>query len=104
MAYEMLDYAGYQRRQEDIDATILGALADGVGKTHVELQVLLRTECVGNAKTDDPLELCYSSTGAILRTALNSLRMRGLIYDSWDCATDNSYVKPFRYFRHTEAA
>jgi hypothetical protein len=104
MTYEMLDYEGYERRREDIDATILAALADGEGKTHAELGVILRANCVGNAKSDDPLELSYSSTGAILRTALNSLRMRGKIYDSWDTVTDRQYAKPFRFFRHTEAA
>lgn len=99
----LTDWQGYTRRQTDIDATILAALANE-GKTHAELGAILRAEAVGDAKSDDPMELSYSATGAILRAALNSLRMRGKIYDSWDTATDRNYTKPFRFFRYSEAA
>jgi hypothetical protein len=98
----MNDWQGYARRRDDIDATILAALADE-GKTHSELGAILRANAVGDARSDDPMELSYSSTGAILRTALNALRARGKIYDSWDTAIDRNYSKPFRFFRHTEA-
>lgn len=97
----LADWQGYARRQTDIDATILTALKDE-GKTHTELAIILRAECVGDAQSDDPMALSYSTTGAILRAALNSLRMRRQIYDSWDTATDNHYDKPFRFFRYTE--
>ena len=95
------DWQGYARRREDIDATILAALAEE-GKTHAELGAILRANAVGDAKSDDPMELSYSSTGAILRNALNALRMSGKIHDSWDTATDRNYAKPFRFFKQTE--
>lgn len=104
MNCNLIDWQGYARRRDDIDATILAALADGEGKTHAELGAILRANAVGDARSDDPMELSYSSTGAILRTALNALRVRGKIYDSWDTATDRQYSKPFRFFRYTEAA
>lgn len=93
----LADWQGYQRRQKDIDATILAALANE-GKTQTELAMILRAECVGDASSDDPMALSYSTTGAILRAALNSLRMRKKIHDSWDEATDRQYPKPFRFF------
>ena len=98
----MTDWQGYARRRDDINAVILAALAEE-GKTHAELGAILRANCVGDAKSDDPMELCYSSTGAILRTALNALRAAGRIYDSWDTATENHYEKPFRFFKYSDA-
>jgi hypothetical protein len=97
----MLDEKGYCQRQQDIDAAILNALEEG-GKTHMELCALLRSTGVGNARSDDQLELSYSMTGAILRAAVNSLRSRGLIYDSWDFG--RHYPKPFRFFKAGKAA
>jgi hypothetical protein len=101
MNYEMHDWTGYTKRREEIDAAILAELATE-GKTHTELAIKLRAMGVGNARSDDHSELSYSTTGAILRTALNSLRWAGKIYDSWDMATDRNYARPFRFFRFAE--
>lgn len=98
------DWEGYAKRRDEIDAAILAELATE-GKTHTELAIKLRSIGVGDARSDDQAELAYSSTGAILRTAVNSLRWSGRIYDSWDTASnDHEYAKPFRFFRHTEDA
>ena len=103
MRCELNDWVGYEKRRDEINAAILGELATE-GKTHTELAIKLRLIGVGDARSDEPAELAYSSTGAILRSALNWLRWTGRIYDSWDTATDRNYAKPFRYFRHSEAA
>jgi hypothetical protein len=103
MNCKLNDWEGYEKRRDEINAAILAELATE-GKTHTELAIKLRAMGVGDARSDDPTELAYSSTGAILRTALNALRWSGKIYDSWDTATDRNYARPFRFFRHTEAA
>lgn len=97
------NWEDYEKRRDEINAAILSELANE-GKTHMELASKLRSIGVGDAKSDDPMELSYSSTGSILRTAVNELRWKGRIYDSWDTATDRNYEKPFRFFRYAESA
>jgi hypothetical protein len=101
MKGELNDWVGYAKRRDDINAAILGELATE-GKTYTELAIKLRSIGVGDARSDDPTELAYSSTGAILRSAVNALRWSGRIYDSWDTATDRNYEKPFRFFLYAE--
>jgi hypothetical protein len=103
MRGELHDWEGYDKRRGEVDAAILAELADG-GKTYTELSMKLRSLGIGNATSDEPLNLAYSTTGAILRTAVIALRNAGKIYDSWDVATGRDYEKPFRFFRHSEAA
>jgi hypothetical protein len=94
--WTMLDEKGYSKRRDEIDAAITEACS-GDGKTYTELSALLRQMGVGNARSDDALELSYSMTGGIVRAAVNSLRSRGLIYDSWDLGRE--YPRPFRFYR-----
>jgi hypothetical protein len=95
---DLIDTKGYAKQQDEIDAAILKALENG-GKTPYELAGILRQIGVGNAKSGDPVDLVYSTTGAIQRAAVNSLRSRGLIYDSWDTSTAaHRYERPFRFF------
>lgn len=103
MNCQLNDWEGYRKRRAEIDAAILSELATE-GRTHIELAIKLRALGIGDARSDDSAELSYSTTGAILRTALNSLRSTGHIYDSWDTATDRNYAKPFRFFRYAEGA
>jgi hypothetical protein len=98
--YTLLDEKGYCQRRDEIDAAILSALTED-GKTHIELQAMLRSMGVGNARSDDRYELSYSMTGAIMRAAINSLWGRGLIYDSWDLG--RNYPRPFRFYRSGDA-
>jgi hypothetical protein len=99
MKCQLNDWVGYEKHRSEIDAAILTELAND-GKTHTELGIKLRAIGIGDAKSDDPTELAYSSTGAILRSAVNSLRWNKKIYDSWDTANDGHYDKPFRFFRY----
>lgn len=91
--YAMLDEATYHKHQEEIDATILCALANGPRQSY-ELMALLRAQGFGNATDDGPLALSYSMTGAIYRSAKNSLRSRKLIVDSWDIYTNTGRKVP----------
>jgi len=95
-SWTILDEKGYCARRDEIDAAIIEACS-GDGKTHTELAAMLRQMGVGNARHDDALELSYSMTGGIMRAAVNSLRSRGLIYDSWDLGRE--YPRPFRFYR-----
>lgn len=81
--WALTDDAAYNKAQADIDALILALLKSGPRSSY-ELMALLRATGYGNAQNDSPLELSYSMTGAIYRSAKNSLRRRGMIYDSWD--------------------
>jgi hypothetical protein len=81
--YAMLDESTYHKHQAEIDEAILSALADGPKQSY-ELMAMLRAKGFGNATDDGPLALSYSMTGAIYRSAKNSLRARKLIVDSWD--------------------
>ena len=81
--WKLTDNSAYCKEKDKIDALILSALAHGPRRIY-ELMAILRAEGYGNAQNDGPLELSYSMTGAIYRSAQNSLRERGLIYDSWD--------------------
>jgi hypothetical protein len=101
MKCQLNDWVGYEKRRTEIDAAILEELACD-GKTHTELAAKLRAIGIGDARSDDATELAYSSTGAILRSAVNSLRWTRKIYDSWDTANDGKYDKPFRFFRYAE--
>lgn len=103
MMGELHDWQGYEKRRGEVDAAILAELATG-GKTYTELSIKLRSLGIGDAKSDSPLDLAYSTTGAILRTAVTVLRSSGKIYDSWDTASGREYEKPFRFFKHSEAA
>ena len=95
---EITDPKGYAADQKRIDYAIIAALAEGP-KTQYELSEKLRQIGVGDAKSNDRLEISYSKTGAIGRAAVNSLRSRGLIYDSWDAARNSrQYEKPFRFY------
>lgn len=94
--WTILDEKGYSKRRDEIDAAIIEACS-GDGKTHTELTAMLRQMGLGNARSDDPRELSYSMTGGIMRAAVNSLRSRGLIYDSWDLGRE--YPRPFRFYR-----
>lgn len=99
MKCQLNDWVAYEKHRTEVDATILNALANE-GKTHTELAIALRANGIGDARSDDATELAYSSTGAILRSAVNQLRWTGKIYDSWDMASDrHEYPKPFRFFR-----
>ena len=83
MNFSLTDDKGYFERRDEIDAAIILAVAGG-GKTAAELGAALRAMGIGDAKSDDRLALAYSSTGAILRAATNSLQRRLLIHSSWD--------------------
>ena len=98
---QLNDWEDYEKQREVINAAILEELAVG-GKTHTELAIKLHSIGIGNARSNERIELAYSTTGAILRSALNSLRWAGKIYDSWDTATDRQYEKPFRFFKYAE--
>jgi hypothetical protein len=98
--YAITDEKGYSHQQAEIDAAFLAALDDGP-KTPMELQVILFDMGIGNATGNTPLALSYSFTGAIARSATNSLRGRGLIYDSWDKrdAANPALETPFRFYK-----
>ncbi len=81
--WTMTDNATYHKDRDKIDAIIITALANGPRRSY-ELIALLRAAGYGNAINDSPLELAYSMTGAIYRSAKNSLRERRIIYDGWD--------------------
>ena len=81
--WAMTDVGSYRKHSDEIDCLIVGALASGP-KSIYTLMALLRAAGHGNATSDTKMDLSYSTTGAIWRSAKNSLRMRGLIYDSWD--------------------
>ena len=100
MKGDLHDWDGYNKRRAEIDAAILAELATD-GKTYTELAIKLRSIGVGNAQSDDRLELAYSSTGAILRTAVIALRNAGKIYDSWDLG--RQYPPPFRFYMQEAA-
>lgn len=94
--FSITDEKAYAAVAQQVDGLILAALDEG-GKTHLELERVLYENKIGNARDDSSHELAYSSTGAIFRSAVNSLRRRNQIYDSWDLGRD--YERPFRYFR-----
>jgi hypothetical protein len=81
--WAVTDNAAYHKAQPEIDAIITTALLNGPRSSY-DLMGLLRAAGYGNAINDNPLELSYSMTGAIYRSAQNSLRNRGIICDSWD--------------------
>jgi hypothetical protein len=83
--FDLNDERGYAARRDEIDNAILNLLAEGE-KTPHEIGIALRGIGVGNAESDDKLEIAYSMTGAIQRSAINALRRRGLIYDTCDTA------------------
>lgn len=91
--WAMTDNATYHKHKDEIDAIILCALSKGPMQTYA-LMALLRADGYGNAQNDGPLELSYSMTGAIWRSAKNSLRERGLIYDAWDQYTETGIKNP----------
>lgn len=100
--------AAYHKAQAAIDEIIMTALASGPAKSY-DLMELLRAAGYGNAINDNPLELAYSMTGAIYRSAKNSLRSRGLIRDSWDeymqsGKKDFQVIYPANLFKATEPA
>jgi hypothetical protein len=99
---ELLDYKRYAKDKEKIDRLILDFLVEP--RTYAEIGAMLRAAGIGDATTDNPLDLCYSTTGAIMRTAANSLRANGFIYDSWDLGQGKNYPRPFRLYRIAEAA
>jgi hypothetical protein len=72
----MLDYGNYSKKRGEIDRAILFALDEP------------RTERELNEIVGDP---------AVRRAACNSLRLDGLVYDSWDLGRD--YPRPFRIYR-----
>jgi len=97
--FAITDEKAYQPIAPQVDAIILAELSDG-GKTPAELMTTLYENRIGSARNNNLLELSHSSTGGIFRSAVNSLRRRKLIYDSWDAVRDGQpYEKPFRYFR-----
>jgi hypothetical protein len=99
--YALTDEKTYAERQQEIDAAILKLLDEG-GKTPTEVAAAVRALGIGNARSDDRLELSYSTTGAVTRSAINSLRQRGLITDSWlKNKMQPSYEKPFRFFKES---
>ena len=83
---ELCDYKGYSEAMKAIDAAILDSLESG-GRTAYDLQEILLKIGIGDSKT----------VGGIQRAAMNSLRMRNLIHDSWDTRS-RPYERPFRYF------
>lgn len=95
MNFDLTDEKGYSNRKDEIDGALLSALAGGA-KSYHELQIILFRMGVGDAKSEDRLTLSYSKTGAICRAAVNSLRIRKKIYDSWD--TENKRESPFRFY------
>jgi hypothetical protein len=99
ISFDVTDEKGYAARQQEIDAAILKALEEGP-KTPHELQTLLFEMKVGNAESSERLALSYSLTGAITRSACNSLRRRQLLTDTMDrYATTGVLEKPFRYYK-----
>jgi hypothetical protein len=100
--WRMTDDTTYHKHQDEIDALIIGALTDGPKPSH-ELMELLRHAGFGNAQNNGALELSYSMTGAIYRSAKNSLRARGLICDSWDVFTETgAKVPPLQVMRRPD--
>jgi hypothetical protein len=90
--WAMTDNAAYAKHLEEVDAIILGALLDGPKRSY-DLIDRLRLAGFGNARNDGPLELSYSMTGAIFRSAYNSLRSRGMVCDSYD-KDGRNYARP----------
>src|SRR6202042_3470395 len=96
-SWTILDEKGYCARRDEIDAAIIEACSDD-GKTHTELAAMLRQMGLGNARSDDPCKRSKRMKGGIMRAAVNSLRSRSLIYDSWDLGRE--YPRPFRFYAH----
>jgi hypothetical protein len=94
------DNAGYSKHQDEIDSLILGELLSGP-KRAVELIEVLRNAGFGNARNNGPLELSYSMTGAIYRSAYNSLRSRGFVCDSYD-KDGRNYARPSLVFSRSQ--
>jgi hypothetical protein len=96
-AWTVYDEDGYRKQRALINLLIMDALVAG-GKENTELMEVLRIAGVGDAKSSNTLELSYSSTGAIFRSAYNTLRSNGLVKDSFDIYGAD-YPKPLRIFR-----
>jgi hypothetical protein len=92
--WELTDDASYSKTKDRIDAIILTALAQGPRSIY-EIMAVLRAEGIGDAQHDGLLELSYSTTGTIFRSAKNSLRERGMIYDGWDAYAHSGVKKDF---------
>jgi hypothetical protein len=90
--WALTDNTAYAKQQEQIDDIILCALLEGPKRSY-ELIDRLRLAGFGNARNDGPLELSYSMTGAVYRSAYNSLRSRGLVCDSYD-KDGRNYARP----------
>lgn len=97
--FTVTDTKGYLANQGEIDTLILETLADG-GKTSTELMAVLYEKGIARAAGNDHLSLAYSPLGAIFRSAVNSLRQRQLVHDSWDRVANGTYERPFRFFRN----
>jgi ribosomal protein S19E (S16A) len=80
---EILDWVGYHAKRDLIDFWLL-TMADGsVNATYVQMMAKLRSLGIGDAKSDSSIDLAYSGTGAICRSAMNRLHHIGWIEDAW---------------------
>lgn len=90
---QVLDPQGYEERGDFIDSLILSILSESP-RTCCEIYAVLQQNGIGDARSCDRYELSYSSTGAIGRSALNTLRGRKLTYDSRDLYVQGRINKP----------
>jgi hypothetical protein len=98
--WAMTDNAEYAKHQEEIDDLILNALLEGPKRSY-DLIDRLRIAGYGNARDSGPLELSYSMTGALYRSAYNSLRSRGLVCDSYD-KDGRNFARPSLVFSRAQ--
>lgn len=73
------DDAGYEKHREAVDRAVLELGVRENGFESVEVGQVLYKLRIGDAKNGDRLEIGYSSTGAIARSAIRSLMKRGMI-------------------------
>jgi DNA-binding PadR family transcriptional regulator len=77
------DWVGYHAKRDLIDFWIL-TMADGSPTaTQFQMMVKLRDLAIGDARSDARMDLTYSSTGAIYRSAMNRLQHNGWIEEAW---------------------
>lgn len=79
----LCDYEGYRQQQQLVELCILTLANRAAGFQTFEAYASLFDCEIGNARARNLLAMAYSSTGAICRAALNDLRYRKLLVDTW---------------------
>lgn len=79
----LTDHEGYRQQQQLVELCLLTLAARESGMQTFEGYANLFDCGIGNASRRELLAMSYSTTGAIFRAALNDLRQRRMLTDSF---------------------